>query len=598
MLHRFGSHGRRGAAAVSYALLVALVALAILAAVAATGGGLSRLMGTTANRIGAPDAGDSAAAPSSPPSAPPGTAVLSVQAPGADAMDIAATAVPASSAPLTVTVLNSGSAAAAALQPVLAGAGFSITSDSCTGTALAAGATCTLQVVASASADGSLDGTLTLAGTQLALHGTASGFAPELVLPGDDPLAIAAIAGGVSPGACTDIALSNGGLLEATGLAASLGGSDAAHFAPCTAGATPACTGTLAAGATCHLGYRTLASASGSFAATLTVTAGNAAAVTRGLASSAAGFAAKLDIGSGEWDLAPLTGGNSPGPCTPLTVTNTGNAAGLGGAAISIWPGAYMARCTPSAGTACSAAVLAPGASCVLGLQVVGSSNFSIGADITVAAEGQTATRRAEGEASGFDPVLSVAAGTVAVADVPAGNSPGACTAVAITNTGKGAGLYPTAIQLSGSGSGAFASCAAASNPCTGQLAVNASCNLGLRLVATANGSYSATATFIYAGQSQSRSVTGSVAGYNALQVSTATYGANCGCAAGNLTASLAPLCNGQGSCSFDPLARIGDCAVGCVKNVSVGYSCNGSARSYLYNTNEAGNRTHTLTCP
>lgn len=586
---------RRGATATGYGLLVGLIAVALIGAVTVTGDNLSAVFDTTANRIGSEhaEARPPAENPPQEPALPPTPAQIALAAPDATAMTVVAQSVPASSDALVVTATNTGGSASAALSASLTGAAFSLSADSCSGSALGAGQSCTLQVTATVSADGPFSGSLSLGGASLALAGSASGFAPELILPGADPLTVAAIADGVSPGACTAIAVSNGGVLSATGVSAALGGEHAAAFEACTPSATPACSGSLAAGETCQLGYRLRATASGSFAAVLTVSAGNAPAVTRALAATAAGFAPRLDAGSGVLALV-LTEGNSPGPCTAWTATNTGTVAGLGGATITGGMGAYIQRCTPASGTPCSAAALAPGESCVLGLQLVGTSNYGIGADMTFSAGGQSVTRRVEGTASGFDPVLSVPAGNIAVAAISNGASPGACTPVTVTNTGKAPGLTPASIQFSGAQSSAFQSCG---STCSGALAPGASCTLGVRLATGTAGAYSATAYIIAGGQMQTRTVQGSAGGFG-LAVTAATYGGNCGCAADNMLPAMTAACNGQSSCTVNPLDSVGDCAPGCVKNVTYSYMCAGQPHSFTSSGGEAGYANYALNCP
>lgn len=395
---------RRGATAVGYGLLVGLLALATIGAIAVTGENVAEVFALGANRISADNpggnSGDGGNGGTVTPPPPPAPANLVLAAPGHDGIAILATAVP-SSTTLAVTASNTGGTATATLSTGVSGAGFSIEDDLCSGTALAPAATCTLTLRAAASANGALDGTLTVGSASLALSGTASGFDPALVLPSDDPLTVAAITGGATTGACTGFTLTNAGIAAADSVDIALSGSDAAQFQPCSAGGT-ACSSSLAAGSDCSFGYRLQASANGSFAATVTVSASGQAPLTRGLAGSASGFDPLLSIGSGSFAVASITGGASQGDCTGLTVTNSGSGAGLGGASLGLTgaDAASFQSCTAS-GTACSAQALAPGASCVLGLRLATTSAGTFNATATVTAGSQSASRPVTASSTG-----------------------------------------------------------------------------------------------------------------------------------------------------------------------------------------------------
>jgi len=69
----------------------------------------------------------------------------------------------------------------------------------------------------------------------------------------------------------------------------------------------------------------------------------------------------------------------------------------------------------------------------------------------------------------------------------------------------------------------------------------------------------------------------------------------------GNLTAKLGPVCNGKTSCTFNPFTVLGiDTYPGVYKGVRVDYTCSGVAKSYVKEgyRYEAGNETHTISCP
>jgi Flp pilus assembly pilin Flp len=112
---------------------------------------------------------------------------------------------------------------------------------------------------------------------------------PALSL-GSGTLTVAAISGGSSPGACTDLAVSNPGTAPVTGLSLdAFTGTDASNFQPCT-GSSPVCGITLAAGAGCNFGVQLTASSGGSFSAVANASADAGLTATRDVEGSASGF--------------------------------------------------------------------------------------------------------------------------------------------------------------------------------------------------------------------------------------------------------------------------------------------------------------------
>jgi sulfatase modifying factor 1 len=97
---------------------------------------------------------------------------------------------------------------------------------------------------------------------------------------------------------------------------------------------------------------------------------------------------------------------------------------------------------------------------------------------------------------------LSAGSGTLTVSPI-SGSSPGACTALAVTNTSGGP--VSLALSFAGASPGNFEACAPATGACGAALGDGATCNLGVRLVASVAGSYAAIAVV---------SATGSGAGF------------------------------------------------------------------------------------
>lgn len=81
----------------------------------------------------------------------------------------------------------------------------------------------------------------------------------------------------------------------------------------------------------------------------------------------------------------------------------------------------------------------------------------------------------------------------------------------------------------------------------------------------------------------------------NKIYVTHASYGNNVAWS-GNRTSQLRTLCDGQSSCTFNPLAW-GDPYVGTAKSLVVTYNCGSTAKTYNAAA-EAGDRNHTISCP
>lgn len=81
------------------------------------------------------------------------------------------------------------------------------------------------------------------------------------------------------------------------------------------------------------------------------------------------------------------------------------------------------------------------------------------------------------------------------------------------------------------------------------------------------------------------------------IHVLGATYGANCGAAKDNVSSHLAGACEGHRHCTYIILiSRIGDPAIGCAKDYSAEYVCNGSSeRKTVSAAAEAGNGTRVV---
>lgn len=165
-------------------------------------------------------------------------------------------------------------------------------------------------------------------------------------------------------------------------------------------------------------------------------------------------------------------------------------------------------------GDGCSGRTLQFGQQCSVTVQAVASANGALSGILTVMAgnDGAAVTVAMSGTATGFAPVLSLDSGDLAVARD--GSGPGACTALAVRNTGTAEMTGLALGSFGGTDAASFAACSDIESPCAGTLAVGARCNFGVALTAAVNGSYSATvAVAADGGLSGERALAGTVSG-------------------------------------------------------------------------------------
>jgi LruC domain-containing protein len=125
---------------------------------------------------------------------------------------------------------------------------------------------------------------------------------------------------------------------------------------------------------------------------------------------------------------------------------------------------------------------------------------------------------------------ISAGSGTLTVASI-SGTSPGACTALSVQNQSGGA--VSLALAFTGAHPGNFEACTPSSGACGASLAHGTTCNLGVRLTASAAGTFNATAVVSATGSgaftaslSAVRSLTGT-ASFTVSATSCAAHRAN-----------------------------------------------------------------------
>lgn len=212
-------------------------------------------------------------------------------------------------------------------------------------------------------------------------------------------------------------------------------------------------------------------------------------------ANSGGGAGGSISLGTGSLSLSPITGGVSPGACTVIPVTN--GATDVSGLSLTFSGGnaGNFQTCTPT-GTVCGATLAANG-NCNFGARLSASLNgaYSTSAVVTTSG-GPSASRTITATADGFGGGISAGSGTLALAPITGGVSPGGCTAIPINNLSGVTVTGLTLVIVHGETPNAFQPCTHASNPCGSTLAPATLCNFGMRLVSGVNGAYLGQASF------------------------------------------------------------------------------------------------------
>ena len=337
--------------------------------------------------------------------------------------------------------------------------------------------------------DNRFDGEAVLRAASTSAPAPALGFGPG-------PFEVAPI-DGASPGACTPLLLTNTGTAPGGGgFALTLTGPDAAAFALCQPEVGDPCDGPLAPGASCVLGVALAASHDGAFTATLDVTTVDALTASRPLVGSASNLAPALGLPASPLEIFPILS-TSPGPCTPLPVTNTGGTAASPPSASFADP-THFQTCSDGLPSPC-AATLPPGATCDLGVRLVAASNGTYTTAATVASGALTATLALRGTAYGLTPLLTLSA-PAPVAALTSEAASG-CVPLSVANTGTASASGPFALAFTGPDAARFEACTdGLSSPCGAALAPAATCALGARFAAVLPRTHTAVARLTAAG--------------------------------------------------------------------------------------------------
>lgn len=238
-----------------------------------------------------------------------------------------------------------------------------------------------------------------------AVEGTSSGFAPALSVAAD--LTVAGV-NGTTTGACTALTLTNNGTMAGLANAQTVSISPATFFESCAPGGNACSSAAVPVGGSCNLGYRLRGiAAAGSVQATATISADGVASRSVTLNGTATGTYAPVIAlgGTSTFTVSAISTGVSSGTCTALTVTNTGNIAGLADLSFAFDganPGAF-ATCN-AGGTLCGGAAVAAGGTCTVGvrLNAIGANGTYTANLRASSASAATVSRPVSGSASGF----------------------------------------------------------------------------------------------------------------------------------------------------------------------------------------------------
>ncbi|WP_448205435.1 beta strand repeat-containing protein [Azospirillum sp. sgz302134] len=418
-----------------------------------------------------------------------------VEASGAG-MDVIGPGSPAYGADRLFTVRNSGELTSGAITTTLTSlSNFDISAQTCGGSTLAGGATCTITVRPKASAEGSIASTLRVTQnskvTDLALSGAASHFAsPSLVIAasGGDP-ANMGVSGPGNPayGSTVTFTITNTG--DQTSATLILGLSNPTNFEFVNGGSCVSGSTKLTGGSSCTVNVRPKATANGSLAGFFTVTANNNPSIP--LVGAASSFKpAQMVFVSADGSAMDVTGPGTPayGAERTFTLRNDGD----------LPSGALTVSLTSTtnfevASQTCAGATLAGGTTCTIGVRPKASAAGSIASTLRVTQGGVNTDLALSGTATKFDPgalALTASSGDPANMNVTGPGNPayGGNVVFTVANTGDfSSGTLK--FSLSNTTNYEFVSGGTCVDNTT-VLAGHTSCTVVVRPKASASGSY------------------------------------------------------------------------------------------------------------
>jgi hypothetical protein len=387
-----------------------------------------------------------------------------------------------SSADFSFTVTNTGGGTSPALTAAVSGpdaAMFVVSSDMCTGMALAGGASCVVKIHFSPTSNGPRTASLGVTGGSLsvssALSGTGLNGAAITIAP-VSPSFGSVVQG--QPSSSVQFTVTNTGEAATGTLSLLLGGTDMAMFA--MSGST--CTGTLAAGASCTVNVTFTPTSTGTKSATLTAAAspgGNAVASLSGTGITAG----NLTISPSTQNFPSTQQGLSTSDVT-FTVTNTGGATS---GAIAVTIGGTDASQFVKGTDGCNGVALTTGSMCSILVHFSPTTTGAKSASLSATASpGGTATAGLTG--TGLAPaLLTIAPTTQAFPSTVQGQASPNVT-FTVTNTGGVPSGQPM-VALGGTDASQFG---LGMNTCTAGLAPNGTCTFAVLFMPSSAGAKSA----------------------------------------------------------------------------------------------------------
>jgi hypothetical protein len=230
----------------------------------------------------------------------------------------------------TLTITNSGGSPLGTPGFSISGAGaasFAVGTSTC-GASVAAGSSCTVQLIFTPVAAGTATATLTVSTTTQGVASAAAtlsgtGLTPPTITVSPTALSLGSVIVGNSSNAYT-VQVTNSGQVALAQPTFSVSGSQAADFALSAPADIPACTGSLNPKASCNIQVTFSPSLTGSETATLTVAGSNAIPPTATVALSGTGAASILLQASPSQLSFPAIAVGTVSPAQTLTVSNLG----------------------------------------------------------------------------------------------------------------------------------------------------------------------------------------------------------------------------------------------------------------------------------
>jgi hypothetical protein len=404
------------------------------------------------------------------------------------------------SAALTVTLENTGSAPLSLSQTTYTATGdFAVTGGTCVGlTSLSSGTTCALTVTFTPSAPGARTGSIAVgsnaiggATSSITLQGTGTSVSAPGASLAPAPLSFPNTAVGTSASLNTTLTNTGNASMSITGI--TLAGANASAFAE-----TSSCGSTLAAGISCAISVTFTPAAAGANSATLSVS-DNVTGSPQIVMLTGTGTAPQANLAPN-----PVAFGNQSINTTSATQTvmlsNPGNATlSITGVTLT---GANAAAFTQT--SACGSS-LAAGGSCAITVAFAPTAAGAQSATLSVADNATGTPQTVTLTGTGTAPQASLAPTPVSFGNQII-NTTSATQTVALSNAGN-APLTITGITVSGVNAAAFSE----TTTCGATLAAGTSCNIVLAFTPAATGAESATLTVTSnaSGGTQTASLTG-----------------------------------------------------------------------------------------